>query len=200
MYFLFISVREKRKKERLDRYFSSISLFPNSSKERERRGRISSEFHPPKLKNIRKFQGRRERRRGIKIRSRLSIRTGTSDRALVTTRLGGRKTPPPSESIDGRVKDSSLIDVGRAAEGGGWRLASVPFLVTSIPVTFRVSHVDQSQRCGKCNSLSNVRPADRQAGGRAGRGRQASRSLPSPPLSSTLCSEDVVACHGPTPG
>lgn len=97
----------------------------------------------------------------------------------------GEKPPLPSfpsESIDGRVKDSSLIDVGRAAEGGGWRLASVPFLVTSIPVTFRVSHVDQSQRCGKCNSLSNVRPADRQAGGRAGGegGRQASRSLPSP--------------------
>lgn len=76
--------------------------------------------------------------------------------------------------------------MGRAAEEGGWRLASVPFLVTSIPVTFRVSHVDQSQRCGKCNSLSNVRPADRQAGGRAGGegGRQASRSLPSPPLPS----------------
>lgn len=93
----------------------------------------------------------------------------------------GEKPPLPSfpsESIDGRVKDSSLIDVGRAAEGGGWRLASVPFLVTSIPVTFRVSHVDQSQRCGKCNSLSNVRPADRQAGGEGG--RQASRSLPSP--------------------
>lgn len=78
--------------------------------------------------------------------------------------------------------------MGRAAEEGGWRLASVPFLVTSIPVTFRVSHVDQSQRCGKCNSLSNVRPADRQAGGRAGGegGRQASRSLPSPPLSLSL--------------
>lgn len=58
----------------------------------------------------------------------------------------------------------------------GWRSASVPFLVTSIPVTFRVSHVDQSQRCGKCNSLSNVRPADRQTGARP------PPSLP-PPLS-----------------
>lgn len=94
----------------------------------------------------------------------------------------GEKPPLPSfpsESIDGRVKDSSLIDVGRAAEGGGWRLASVPFLVTSIPVTFRVSHVDQSQRCGKCNSLSNVRPADRQAGGEGEAGQPLS-PLPSP--------------------
>lgn len=57
--------------------------------------------------------------------------------------------------IDWRSCKRFIVDRHR-----GGRL--VPFLVTSIPVTLRVSHVDQSQRCGKCNSLSNVRPADRQ--------------------------------------
>lgn len=86
------------------------------------------------------FQGREEE---IKIRVDYLRMSGRARSSLQPLR------------IDWRSCKRFIVDRHR-----GGRL--VPFLVTSIPVTLRVSHVDQSQRCGKCNSLSNVRPADRQ--------------------------------------
>lgn len=121
----------------------SLSLpIPRRKRKKEKEFERISSAKIEKYGNSRRkcFQGREEE---IKIRVdylRMSDRARSSLQPL---------------RIDWRSCKRFIVDRHR-----GGRL--VPFLVTSIPVTLRVSHVDQSQRCGKCNSLSNVRPADRQ--------------------------------------